>query len=400
MQTSLDSRFKETEAGKEADKILRKCVHCGFCNAVCPTYQLSGNELEGPRGRIYIIKNALEGNQVSFASLSRLDHCLTCLSCESTCPSGVNYHQLLNIGREWIEKNNKRPLSQRIFRNLLCRIIPNKPLLKILLSCAKLLKPLLPSKLKAQVPTLKKTLAWPDDNLPRSMILHQGCIQPLLSPETNQVTAEVFSKLGIKCIPEENNYCCGALHYHSGKTQKALQIIRNNIDAWLLQLDKGAECIVSTASGCGWFIKDYKNLLKDDPAYAQKALQISLKCKDVAEVMVTEKTDKLEINQKNLVAYHAPCSLQHGQKASGHVEKLLADKGLQLLIPEDPHLCCGSAGTYSLYNPGTAGKLQKNKLNNLMALSPEIIVTANIGCQLHLGKNSRVKITHWIELFR
>jgi glycolate oxidase iron-sulfur subunit len=389
----------DTSQSREAEAILRQCVHCGFCNATCPTYQVKGDELDGPRGRIYLMKQMLEGAAVGADTMLHLDRCLTCRSCETSCPSGVEYGKLLDIGRETIERRVSRPLSQRVSRYLLRKILPNHRLFAALLQMGRLLRPLLPVALRNKIPKAVLSLAWPETSHARHMLVLQGCVQPALAPNINVNAAWVLDRLGIRLIPVSG--CCGAISQHLAAAEEAIAMVRRNIDVWWPHVEMGAEAIVTTASGCGVQVKDYGYLLRDDAVYAIKAARISALTKDIAEVLQQEDLQALVFSaedRKRKIAYHPPCTLQHGQKLPGLVEGVLRRLGLELLPVADAHLCCGSAGTYSLLQPDISVELRNQKLTALNAHEPEMIVTANIGCQCHLQSASHKPVVHWLEL--
>ena len=399
MQTKLLPELLATPQGREADQILRSCVHCGFCTATCPTYQLLGDELDGPRGRIYEIKLALEGEPVSRRTQSHLDRCLTCLNCETTCPSGVQYHRLLDFGRAYVEQQVARPLPQRILRWGLRQILPYTRRIAALLKLAQGLKPLLPAALAHKIPDQQKPLQGEAATHSRKVLLLAGCVQPAMTPRTNQATAIVLNKLGIEVIEAGTATCCGALSQHLNADEEARRFMRQNIDAWWPYIEQGAEAIVVTASGCGAMVKDYAQHLQHDPAYADKAVRISALTRDLCEVLNEDDMSKLKNGSPRSIAFHAPCTLQHAQQLNGRVEKLLRAAGFKLQAVTDSHLCCGSAGSYSILQPHIANQLKQQKLRNLQAQQPELIVTANIGCQLHLQTGAEVPVKHWIELF-
>ncbi|HRD93980.1 MAG TPA: glycolate oxidase subunit GlcF [Accumulibacter sp.] len=408
MQTNLADFIKDTPAGHEADAILRTCVHCGFCTATCPTFQLLGDELDGPRGRIYLIKQMLEGQPVTERTQLHLDRCLSCRACETTCPSGVKYHRLLEIGREVVEQRVPRPFVVRATRFLLCEALPRRWIFRPAVTIGRWMRPLLPAALAAKVPTVAGGPArpWPRPaGHRRRMIALAGCVQPILTPNTNAATARVLDRLGIELLEAPAANCCGALRYHLHAQQKALDDMRQVIDAWWPDVESGrVEGFVMTASGCGEHVREYGNLLKDDPVYADKAARIAAMTRDASEVLAAER-DQLEalLRQASAtagqrVAFHSPCTLQHAQKIRGVVEVLLAAAGYQLSPVADPHLCCGSAGTYSISQPVLAEQLRDNKLAAMQAGSPAVLVTANIGCQTHLQGGSQLPVRHWIEL--
>lgn len=406
MKTSLLSTISQSTLGMEANQILRACVHCGFCTAVCPTYQLLGNELDGPRGRIYLIKSFLEGNSVSIETQLHLDRCLSCRSCETTCPSGVQYGRLLDIGRGVLEPKIPRPWGQQVQRWGLRTLLPNPRRFQTVLTLGQWVRPVLPKAWQPPMPnpSHSSVLAWPSVRHQRTMLVLNGCVQPALSPQTNLATAKVLDRLGISLLPSPGG-CCGALNYHLGKHQAGLQQAKKLIDAWWPVLAQGAETIVITASGCGVFIKEYGHLLKDDPDYSAKAARVSELARDLSEVLTKENLSPLltsspasTTHSAKTIAVHVPCTLQHGQKLTGLLESLLTRLGFELTPITDSHLCCGSAGVYSILQPKLAQQLLTNKLTNLTAGQPQLIVTANIGCQTHLQSRSAIPVKHWIEL--
>ena len=398
MQTQLSTSFKATPTGQEADRILRSCVHCGFCNATCPTYQLLGDELDGPRGRIYLIKNLLESNHASRTTQLHLDRCLTCRACETTCPSGVEYGRLADIGRAVVEKMVARPWPERLTRRLLRAILPYPKRFTPLLRLGQMLRPLLPAALARSVPPRQNAAAWPVARHTRKMLLLDGCVQPGIAPNINAATARVLDRLGITVQVPKGAGCCGAVSYHLNAQDEARDFMRRNIDAWWPHIEGGAEAIIITASGCGAMVKEYGHILCDDPAYGEKAQRISDLTKDIAEVLWQEK-DNLNIQHQDAkLAYHSPCTLQHGQKLPGMVENLLLHCGFTLTAVPDAHLCCGSAGTYSILQKELSQKLLQNKLAALQSGAPAVIATANIGCLTHLQSRSEVPVRHWIEL--
>ncbi|MBV4459066.1 glycolate oxidase subunit GlcF [Pseudomonas sp. COR58] len=399
MQTSLSEQARQLPRAAEAEKILRTCVHCGFCNATCPTYQLLGDELDGPRGRIYLIKQVLEGAPATAQTQLHLDRCLSCRNCETTCPSGVDYHNLLDIGRAVVDRAVPRPPGQRLLRESLRALAPNKGLFKGLLRIGATFRPLLPRPLEAKLPAPSSANgARPVPRHPRRVLLLEGCVQPGLSPNTNDATARVLDRLGISVTPVSEAGCCGALDYHLDAQAKGLERARRNIDAWWPHLENGAEAIVQTASGCGAFIKDYGHLLAHDPAYADKARQVSERSLDLVQVLAQEPLERVCSAGQRRIAVHCPCTLQHALKLGGAVEALLTRLGFSLTAVPDGHLCCGSAGTYSLTQPTLARQLRDNRLNALESGRPDLIVTANVGCQSHLGSAGRTPVRHWIEL--
>ncbi|RDH80740.1 MAG: glycolate oxidase iron-sulfur subunit [endosymbiont of Galathealinum brachiosum] len=399
MQTNLIHSLLETPQGQEADDILRSCVHCGFCTATCPTYQILGNELDSPRGRIYLIKQVLEGIPVTDKTRSHLDRCLTCRSCETTCPSGVNYGRLIDIGRELVEKQTTRKLSEQFSRYALRKIIPYPERFKFLLNLGNLFKPVLPAVLKDKIPAVETATEWPEVKHKRKMLILAGCVQQTTNAQTNASTANVLNKLGIELIQENEVKCCGAVSQHLSATDEAIVTIKKNIDAWWHHVNNGIEAIVITASGCGVMVKDYAHLLENDEMYALKAKRVSKLAKDISEIISNEDLQQDETYSTGItVAFHSPCTLQHGLQLNGVVEKILSNAGYKLTSVNDSHLCCGSAGTYSVLQPVISKKLLVNKITNLQKNRPDIIATANIGCQMHLSTKSDKPVKHWIEL--
>jgi glycolate oxidase iron-sulfur subunit len=404
MQTEITAAHLNTPQGKEADAILRSCVHCGFCLATCPTYQLVGDELDSPRGRIYLIKQVLEGKTPTQKTQAHLDRCLTCRACESTCPSGVQYGRLVDIGRELVEEKVARSLPDRLMRGSLRYVLPRAGLFNSLLALGRVARPVLPQVLKDKIPL--KTLAglWPTTTHKRNMLLLHGCVQPGMAPNINSATARVLDKLGIQLIRANKAGCCGALSHHLNAQQEALQYVKRNIDAWWPHIEAGAEAIVVTASGCGTMVQEYGHLLQHDSTYANKAAKVSELFRDVSQVISDEQNRLKEIlknsNKANgyKIAFHAPCSLQHGLKLKNIVEPLLTAAGFTLTNVPDAHLCCGSAGTYSITQPELSKQLLKNKVSALESDAPDLIATANIGCLTHIQSGASKNVKHWIEI--
>jgi glycolate oxidase iron-sulfur subunit len=405
MQTNLAEFIRDTPEGKEADAILRKCVHCGFCNATCPTYQLLGDELDGPRGRIYLIKQVLEGSLPTLKTRLRLDRCLTCRACETTCPSGVQYGRLADIGRHLVEARVPRGPLESTWRRALRTVISNTALFGFFLKLGRLARPLLPPALKRKVPAPPPPAGlWPTTTHARKMLVLEGCVQPALSPATNAAAARVLDRLGISLVRAPGAGCCGAVPFHLNEQAEALGYMRRNIDAWWPYIEQGAEAVIITATGCGTMVKDYGHALAHDPAYSDKARRISELSKDISEVIAGEsaKVKALIPHPSSLIprqriAFHAPCSLQHGLKLKGTVESILIELGFDLTPILDAHLCCGSAGTYSILQPELSQRLLQNKVAALESGAPSAILTANIGCQAHLQGATALRVRHWIE---
>jgi glycolate oxidase iron-sulfur subunit len=401
MQTSLQQALLDTPAGREADEVLRNCVHCGFCNATCPTYQLTGDELDGPRGRIYLIKQVLEGRPATTRTQLHLDRCLTCRACETTCPSGVDYHRLLDTGREVIERQVGRTPGGQLLRRMLRLMLTRRRIFTLLLRLGQSVRFLLPAGLRSLVPARPPSLSLPPAGThPRRMLLLEGCVQPALAPQINHASRRVLDALGITAVSAAASGCCGAVSHHLGAVDEARDFMRRNIDAWWEDITAGAEAIVITASGCAPLVKEYGRLLAHDPAYAEKAARISALARDLSEVVAREPLDGRIRPPAGAVkiAFHSPCTLQHGQRLDGVVEDLLVRAGFELTPVADRHVCCGSAGTYSLLQPALSRQLRDNKLAALQKPEPALIATANIGCLTHLAGGARVPVKHWIEL--
>jgi glycolate oxidase iron-sulfur subunit len=407
MQTNLAEFIKGTAEGDQAESILRSCVHCGFCTATCPTYQLLGDELDGPRGRIYLIKQVLEGVPATAKTQQHLDRCLTCRNCESTCPSGVQYGRLLDIGRKVVDRQVQRPLRQRAARAALAELLPRRWIFSPAMKAGQALRPLLPAVLKQKVSKRAAPTAWPGRAHAHRMLVLDGCVQPAMAPNINAAAARVLDSLGVQLVVAPKAGCCGALRHHLDEQEAALADIRRNIDAWwpfVEGVDGGGaavEAILMTASGCGVMVKDYGHLLAQDPAYADKAARISALTLDLSEALARfepELRARLAGRQGPRVAYHPPCTMQHGQKLRGHVERLLGLAGVDVKLCQDSHLCCGSAGTYSVLQPALSTQLRDRKLANLEATGAQEIVSANIGCQSHLQGGTELPVRHWIEV--
>lgn len=406
MDTRLADFIRDTRAGQEAEAILRSCVHCGFCTATCPTYQLLGDELDGPRGRIYLIKQVLEGKPVTEKTRLHLDRCLTCRSCETTCPSGVRYSRLLDIGRQVVEERLPRKGRDALTRYVLREALPRPAIFAPAVKLGRMLRPLLPTALADKLPPPAAGAArpWPANaGHPRRMLALAGCVQPSLAPNINAATARVLDRLGIGLFEESRAACCGAVRFHLNDQNAARDDMRRNIDAWWPHVEAGIEAIVVTASGCGVQVREYGHALADDTAYADKAARISELCRDPSEIVVAEQEKVLALlaatrAERGKLAFHSPCTLQHGLKIRGTIEAFLTAAGFTLTPVADGHLCCGSAGTYSVLQPELSDRLRHNKLAALSAGSPQAIATANIGCLTHLQAGSLLPVRHWMEL--
>ena len=403
METHLAEFIRDTPEGREAETILRRCVHCGFCTATCPTYQLLGDELDGPRGRIYLMKQVLEGAPVTERTQLHLDRCLTCRACETTCPSGVEYGRLVDIGRAVVDARVRRAPLDDLKRWGLRAVLPYPRRFGALLRLGRWVRPLLPPNLKRKVPNnVAPAGALPQRTHSRTMLVLEGCVQPSLAPATNAAAARVLDRLGITLLRAEQAGCCGAVSFHLNAHDEARDFMRRNIDAWWPAIEQGAEAIVVTASGCGVMVKDYGHVLAHDARYAEKARRISELTQDVSEVIADEQ-EKLETLLPRdavpgrRVAFHAPCTLQHGLRLKDAVETMLTRLGYELAPVADSHICCGSAGTYSLLQPELSQRLLENKIAALTAGTPSAILTANIGCQAHLQTATELPVRHWIE---
>jgi glycolate oxidase iron-sulfur subunit len=408
MQTQLAAEFKDTREGQQAEAILRKCVHCGFCTATCPTYQLLGDELDGPRGRIYLMKQVLEGAPVTRSTQLHLDRCLTCRNCESTCPSGVQYGHLVDIGRKFVEERVERPTGEKAMRWLLKEGLTS-PLFGPAMKLSQAFRPLLPAALKKKLPAKGAARAhqWPTRKHPRKVLMLLGCVQPAMMPNINSATARVLDAAGIQTLVADEAGCCGAIRTHLNDIEGGLQDMRRNIDAWwplvegLTSAGK-VEAIVMNASGCGVTVKDYGHALAHDTDYAERAARVSALTRDLSELLpelVPLLKPKLREPAQRRLAFHPPCTLQHGQQLRGSVETHLAALGFEVsLARSESHLCCGSAGTYSVLQPELAYQLRDRKLAQLEPLQAQVIVSANIGCIQHLQSGTAAPVRHWVEL--
>jgi glycolate oxidase iron-sulfur subunit len=401
VQTNLSPEFAGTPEGAEAEAILRKCVHCGFCTATCPTYQVLGDELDGPRGRIYLIKQVLEGEQPTEKTQLHLDRCLTCRNCESTCPSGVQYGHLVDIGRRIVEEKVPRGAGSRALRTALKEGLTS-PVFGPAMKLGQAVRGILPGALKAKVPPARAAGAWPTRQHPRKMLLLAGCVQPSMAPNINAATARVLDAAGIQPVIANEAGCCGAVKFHLNDQDGGLAQMRRNVDAWWPLLQSGeVEALVMNASGCGVTVREYGHHLRLDPAYAQKAALVSERTRDLSELL-PELAAALQGKVKaapGLLAYHPPCTLQHGQKLRGGVEAGLQQLGFRVQVAlNESHLCCGSAGTYSVLHPDIAGELRDRKLGHLHAMQPQAVISANIGCITHLQSGTALPVRHWVEV--
>ena len=402
MEAHLADFIKDTADGREAETILRTCVHCGFCTATCPTYQLLGDELDGPRGRIYLMKQMLEGGTVTARTQLHLDRCLTCRACETICPSGVRYGRLVEIGRQVVEAQVPRSRSERVRRWLLRKSLLSRPLVALAVTAGRLARPLLPARLASKIPDARPAAAWPRARHTRRMLALYGCVQPALAPSIDAAMARVLDRIGISLVRAPGSGCCGAISQHLAAADEARAFMRANVDAWWPEIKRGAEAIVVTASGCGVQLKEYGDLLREDPVYAERAKRIAALARDPVEIVAAEwkRIAPLVAMDRGAqrVAFHSPCTLQHGLRLGGRVEEILKALGLDLTTVADAHLCCGSAGTYSILQPVLSQQLRANKVAALEAGRPEVIATANIGCLVHLSAGTQRPVRHWIEL--
>lgn len=409
MQVNIAPEFQNDEDIGTVKSIINKCVHCGFCTATCPTYQVLGDELDGPRGRIYLMKEMVEGAPVTAKTQSHLDRCLTCRNCESTCPSGVRYGRLVDIGRRYVDERVSRPLFQRIQHWLIRETLSRRALFGGLFGLARFVRPVMPTALKKKIQVVQPAGVWPVNASrqpnARQMLLHLGCVQPALMPNVDAATARVFDKLGIHLVTTSEAGCCGAIRQHLNDHSGAHAQIKANIDAWWPYVAQGVDTIVINASGCGVMIKDYAELLTNDPVYAEKAKRIASMAKDLSEILPAYApalealvTAKHADGVPERVTYHPPCTLQHGQKIRGAVEGLLSQLGVTVSLCNESHLCCGSAGTYSMLQPAMSQTLLDRKLGNLLKTSPDEIVSGNVGCINHLQSGTETPVRHWVEL--
>ena len=400
MQTNLAPEFKNTADGLEAEAILRKCVHCGFCTATCPTYQLLGDELDGPRGRIYLIKQVLEGQAPTRKTQLHLDRCLTCRNCETTCPSGVQYGHLVDIGRKLVDERVPRPLGEKAVRWALKEGLPS-PLFAPAMKLGQAVRGLLPAALKNKVPARQDAGVWPTRSHARKILMLAGCVQPAMLPNINTATARVLDAANIQTVVAAKAGCCGAVKFHLNDHDGGKAEMRRNIDAWWPHVEAGIEAIVMNASGCGVMVKDYGHLLKGDAQYADKAARISELTRDLSELLpeLVEQLRGRVSAKAGQIAFHPPCTLQHGQQLRGGVEQHLSELGFKIRVAScEAHLCCGSAGTYSVLNPEIAYQLRDRKLENLGDMKPDVIASANIGCITHLQSGTTTPVKHWVEL--
>ena len=404
MQTKLSPEFQNSPDGLEAEAILRKCVHCGFCTATCPTYQLLGDELDGPRGRIYLIKQVLEGVAPTRKTQLHLDRCLTCRNCETTCPSGVQYGHLIDIGRKLVDERVPRPAANKAMRWALKEGLPS-PLFGPAMAVGQAVRGLLPESLKNKVPARQPAGVRPTRKHARKVLMLEGCVQPAMMPNINSATARVLDAAGIQVVSVPKAGCCGAVKFHLNDQDGGKREMRHNIDAWWPHVESGVEAIVMNASGCGVTVKEYGHILQGDPLYAAKAVRISTLTRDLSELLpelvesLRSKVSSDTVARAGQIAFHPPCTLQHGQQLRGGVEKCLGELGFHIKVAScEANLCCGSAGTYSVLQPEIAYQLRDRKLGNLGEMKPEVIASANIGCITHLQSGTQTPVRHWVEL--
>lgn len=396
MQTRLSPSVLDTAVGREADDILRRCVHCGFCNATCPTFRLTGNELEGPRGRIYLVKGLLEGDDPSRRTLTHLDHCLSCRACETTCPSGVNFHRLADIGRERLAEHDLRPWWDQWRRRLIARFFGGGLAFRGAVAVARVFRGLLPPSVRRQLPR-GRVDGWPTDpsDSCRHVLLHEGCVQPTLAPSINAAAARILHRRGISARPADG--CCGAMAYHLDDVARARRQIRGNIDAWLTAAEEG-EGLVVTASGCAAFIRDYGRLCQDDPQYAERGKRLASRLVDICDFLEPSVAGSGALAPE--VVLHVPCTLRNALRGDQRLRRLLTESGWHLAQTGDDGQCCGSAGAYSLLHPKTSRRLQHEKLARLHAKDgAQEIVTANLGCGMHLAAGTSRPVRHWLEVW-
>lgn len=404
MHTTITPELAENPHAQAAAGFISKCVHCGFCLATCPTYNLLGDELDSPRGRIYLIKQVLEGHKPTELTRTHLDRCLTCRNCETTCPSGVEYGHLVDHGRALVEDQVPRNGRDKWMRKAILAVLPYSTRVGPLVKFGQTLQPLMPKALASAVPMKQQAKTLPAAVHGRHMLVLDGCVQPSMAPATNASAARVLNAFGITLNNADKSGCCGAVHFHLNEQDSARDFMRRNIDAWWPSIEAGCEAIITTASGCGVMVKDYGHVLADDPDYADKACRVSELTRDIVEVMIevlnSEDVSRFKEAAANMgkVAFHPPCTLQHGQKLPLVTETLLGELGFNLTAVADSHTCCGSAGTYSLFQPELSHQLRDKKVASLLAEEPDIIATSNIGCQLQIQGGSGRPVVHWIEL--
>ncbi len=399
MQTNLAKRFRKKANASVIEGILRKCVHCGFCNATCPTYQLRGDELDGPRGRIYQMKQFSEGAEPSTEIRLHLDRCLTCRSCETTCPSGVQYSRLLEHGREALDSELPRSPLDRFKRWAITRFFNSGPMFEAVIGCVRLIAPVLPASVRAAIPQRRAEIEKPDNKHARKVLMLSGCVQPTLTPTTNAAAIALLDHFGIETIEIEQHHCCGAVGLHTSQAEFGRAKARKLIDLWWPYVEEGVEAIVITATGCGVTVKDYAELFESEATYAERGKTVSKLACDLSELIAREiNTAKFEVKAPKRVAFHTPCTMQHGLGLKGNVEAMLKALGYEICQVVDAHLCCGSAGTYSILQSELSNQLRDNKQKALTIDAPDIIATANIGCQLHIGNGAEVPVVHWVEL--
>ncbi len=415
MQTSFTPRQLAEPDMAASEAIIRKCVHCGFCTATCPTYVLLGDELDSPRGRIYLMKEMLEKEQQPTAEVVKhIDRCLSCLSCMTTCPSDVTYMHLVDHARAYIEDRYKRPWRERMLRTVLAWVLPHPGRFRLALALARIAKPIIP--LADSLPALKPVAAMlklaPRRAAPAPstatapvaarkgrIALLQGCAEPVLRPEIREATVRLLNRCGHEVVFAKGEVCCGSLVHHMGRKDDGLDAARANVDAWTRELEgEGLDAIVITASGCGTTIKDYGFMLRDDAAYAAKAAKVSALARDVSELLTEIELPPVTTPHALTVAYHAACSLQHGQRVTETPKRLLTQAGFTVRTPAEAHLCCGSAGVYNILQPDIAARIGERKTANLERLSADVIATGNIGCAMQIGLRTSTPVAHTVEL--
>ncbi|MCP3687875.1 MAG: glycolate oxidase subunit GlcF [Gammaproteobacteria bacterium] len=399
MQTKLHKRFRSNPNAEVIETILRKCVHCGFCNATCPTYQLRGDELDGPRGRIYQMKQLFEGAAANAELQLHLDRCLTCRSCETTCPSGVRYSRLLELGRAAVDNELPRPVLQKFKLWAITRLFNSGAVFDLTVNCARAVSPLMPVSLRARIPKKQPAITNPNHRHERKVLMLSGCVQPTLAPNTNAAAIKLLDHFGIQTIEIENRHCCGAVGLHTSQMAQGRAQARKLIDHWWSYIERGVETIVTTATGCGVTVKEYVELFEHESAYAERARTISKMSCDLSEIVEQELERKpVSTKQGKRVAVHTPCTMQHGLGLKDNVASILQRAGFEICDVADPHLCCGSAGTYSILQPQLSRQLRNNKQLALAIDAPDVIATSNVGCQLHISEGLNVPVVHWVEL--
>ncbi|HEY2051269.1 MAG TPA: glycolate oxidase subunit GlcF [Caulobacteraceae bacterium] len=397
MRAKIAGPLADTASGALAEQVLRACVHCGMCNATCPTYELTGDELDGPRGRIYLMKQVLEGEPASRLTQTHLDRCLTCRACETTCPSGVGYHALYDVAKPLVNAQAPRPWGERLVRWAIRFACIDPRRLSVLMAIGRKVRFALPAALRGKLAAPRPPGPAPTRRHGRRMTLLGGCVQAAAAPSINAANRRVFDTVGIELAESPRAGCCGALCFHTGAVEEGRAFARRNIDAWCAELDAGAEAIIANASGCAAFVRDYPGILADDLVYEPRARRVAEAVRDPVEILLAEPPEAVRAPKEPRVAVHPPCTLRNGPALADAPARLLGALGFEPQPIRDAHMCCGSAGAYSLLQPKIAEALREKKIEALTGAEPQAILTANIGCMMHLAEASTVPVRHWIE---